>query len=54
MCSKGGYFDCHRFSMISIALEQDGFEVKQFFASKEETQRSLRSVKYFIKKYILF
>jgi hypothetical protein len=29
--------------MISIALEKDGFEVKQFFASKEGMQRSLRS-----------
>jgi hypothetical protein len=40
--------------MISIALEKDGFEVNQLFASKEGMQRSLRSVEYFIKKYILF
>ncbi len=34
MCSEGEPFDCHRFSMISIALEKDGFEVKHILKDK--------------------
>ena len=34
MCSEGEPFDCHRFSMISIALEKDGFEVKHIMKDK--------------------
>lgn len=38
MCSEGDPFDCHRFSMISIALEKDGFEVKHIL--KDKTTKS--------------
>jgi uncharacterized protein (DUF488 family) len=34
MCSEGEPFDCHRFSMISIALEKDGFQVKHILKDK--------------------
>lgn len=34
MCSEGEPFDCHRFSMISIALEKDGFIVKHIMKDK--------------------
>lgn len=34
MCSEGEPFDCHRFSMISIALEKDGFNVKHILKDK--------------------
>ena len=34
MCSEGEPFDCHRFSMVSIALEKDGFEVKHILKDK--------------------
>jgi Protein of unknown function, DUF488 len=34
MCSEGDPFDCHRFSMISIALEKDGFEVMHILKDK--------------------
>lgn len=34
MCSESDPFDCHRFSMISIALEEDGFEVKHILKDK--------------------
>jgi uncharacterized protein (DUF488 family) len=34
MCSESEPFDCHRFSMISIALERDGFEVKHILKDK--------------------
>ncbi len=34
MCSEGDPFDCHRFSMISVALEKDGFEVKHILKDK--------------------
>lgn len=34
MCSEGEPFDCHRFSMISIALEQDGFDVRHILKDK--------------------
>lgn len=27
MCSEGEPFDCHRFSMVSVALQKDGFDV---------------------------
>lgn len=38
MCSEGDPFDCHRFSMISIALEKDSFEVKHIL--KDKTTKS--------------
>jgi uncharacterized protein (DUF488 family) len=34
MCSESEPFECHRFSMISIALEQQGFEVKHVLKDK--------------------
>jgi uncharacterized protein (DUF488 family) len=34
MCSESDPFDCHRFSMISIALKNDGFEVKHILKDK--------------------
>ena len=34
MCSEGEPFDCHRFSMISVALEKDGFEVRHILKDK--------------------
>jgi len=34
MCSESEPFDCHRFSMISIALEREGFEVKHILKDK--------------------
>jgi uncharacterized protein (DUF488 family) len=34
MCSESDPFDCHRFSMVSIALEKDGFEVKHILKDK--------------------
>lgn len=34
MCSEGEPFDCHRFSMISFALEKDGFEVRHILKDK--------------------
>ena len=34
MCSESEPFDCHRFSMISIALEKDGFDVIHILKDK--------------------
>lgn len=34
MCSESEPFDCHRFSMISVALEKDGFEVIHILKDK--------------------
>ncbi len=34
MCSEGEPFDCHRFSMISVALEKDGFQVQHILNDK--------------------
>jgi uncharacterized protein (DUF488 family) len=34
MCSESEPFDCHRFSMISVALEKDGFEVLHLLKDK--------------------
>jgi uncharacterized protein (DUF488 family) len=34
MCSESEPLDCHRFSMISVALEKDGFEVKHIMKDK--------------------
>ncbi len=50
MCSEGEPFDCHRFSMISIALQKDGFEVKHIL--KDKTLKSNAELeKQLIKKY---
>lgn len=50
MCSESEPFDCHRFSMISVALSKDGFEVKHILKDKslldnEELEKQL------LKKY---
>jgi len=34
MCSESEPLDCHRFSMVSIALEKDGFEVRHILKDK--------------------
>lgn len=34
MCSEGEPFDCHRFSMVSVALEKDGFQVRHILKDK--------------------
>lgn len=34
MCSESEPFDCHRFSMVSIALDKDGFDVKHIMKDK--------------------
>ena len=50
MCSEGDPFDCHRFSMISIALEKDGFDVKHILKDKTlKTNAELE--KELLKKY---
>jgi uncharacterized protein (DUF488 family) len=50
MCSEGEPFDCHRFSMISPALEKEGFEVKHIL--KEKTiKRNADLEKQLLKKY---
>ena len=50
MCSESEPFDCHRFSMISVALIKDGFDVKHILKDKsllanEELEKQL------LKKY---
>ncbi len=50
MCSESDPFDCHRFSMVSIALEKDGFEVKHILKDKTiKTNAQLESQ--LLKKY---
>jgi len=50
MCSEAEPFDCHRFSMISIALEKDGFGVKHIL--KDKTLKSNEELeKLLLKKY---
>lgn len=34
MCSESEPLDCHRFSMVSLGLENDGFEVKHILKDK--------------------
>jgi uncharacterized protein (DUF488 family) len=34
MCSEGDPFDCHRFSMITLALQKDGFQVQHIMKDK--------------------
>lgn len=50
MCSESEPFDCHRFSMVSIALEKDGFDVKHILKDKTiKTNTELE--KQLLKKY---
>jgi uncharacterized protein (DUF488 family) len=53
MCSESDPLDCHRFSMISIALEKDGFEMKHILkdkTSKTNAQLELDLLKKYDKK----
>lgn len=50
MCSESEPFDCHRFSMISIALEKDGFEVQHILKDKT-TKTNTELEKQLVKKY---
>jgi uncharacterized protein (DUF488 family) len=50
MCSESEPFDCHRFSMISIALEKDGFHVEHIL--KDKTSKSNAQIEsQLLKKY---
>ena len=50
MCSESEPFDCHRFSMVSIALQKDGFEVRHILKNKTvRTNAQLESQ--LLKKY---
>lgn len=50
MCSESDPLECHRFSMVSIALEKDGFEVKHIL--KDKTLKSNADLeKQLLKKY---
>lgn len=50
MCSESDPLDCHRFSMISIALEKDGFEVLHIL--KDKTLRTNANLEnQLLKKY---
>ena len=50
MCSESEPFDCHRYSMISIALEKDGFDVKHILKDKT-LKTSSQLEKQLLKKY---
>lgn len=50
MCSEGEPFDCHRFSMISPALEKDGFEVMHILKDKNILSNAALE-KQLLKKY---
>ena len=44
MCSESEPLDCHRFSMVSIGLEEDGFEVKHILKDKSvKTNKELET-----------
>jgi len=50
MCSESDPFECHRFSMVSVALERDGFDVKHILRDKSiKTNTQLESE--LLKKY---
>ena len=50
MCSESEPLDCHRFSMVSIGLENDGFEVKHILKDKS-IKTNLDLEKELLKKY---
>jgi len=53
MCSESDPFDCHRFSMVSIALAKEGFEVKHILKDmtlKSNAQLENRLLKKYEKK----
>lgn len=44
MCSESEPLNCHRFSMVSVGLEKDGFEVKHILKDKSiKTNRELEA-----------
>lgn len=50
MCSEGEPLDCHRFSMVSVGLIKDGFEVKHIMKDKTlKTHKELEDL--LLKKY---
>jgi uncharacterized protein (DUF488 family) len=50
MCSESEPFDCHRFSMVSVGLVSDGFEVKHILKDKTfKTNKELENQ--LLKKY---
>jgi uncharacterized protein (DUF488 family) len=50
MCSEGEPFECHRFSMISVALEKDGFDVQHILKDKS-TKTNAQLEGQLLKKY---
>jgi len=50
MCSESEPLDCHRFSMVSIGLENGGFEVKHILKDKS-IKTNLELEKELLKKY---
>lgn len=50
MCSESDPFDCHRFSMITVGLQQDGFEILHIM--KDKTLKSTPDLEQLLlKKY---
>lgn len=50
MCSESEPLDCHRFSMVSLALDNDGFDVRHIM--KDKTIRTNAELEYqLLKKY---
>lgn len=50
MCSESEPLNCHRFSMVSVGLEEDGFEVKHILKDKTiKTNSELKNA--LVKKY---
>jgi uncharacterized protein (DUF488 family) len=50
MCSESEPLDCHRFSMVSIGLENDGFEVNHILKDRS-IKTNLELEKELLKKY---
>lgn len=50
MCSESEPLDCHRFSMISVGLEKDGFDVSHILKDKS-VKTNLELEKELLKKY---
>jgi uncharacterized protein (DUF488 family) len=50
MCSESEPLDCHRFSMVSVGLEKDGFDVQHILKDKS-IKTNLELEKELLKKY---
>jgi hypothetical protein len=50
MCSESEPLDCHRFSMVSVGLEKDGFDVFHILKDKS-IKTNLELEKELLKKY---